>query len=231
MFDSLTGALNKAFAAFQGRKRLTEANIEEGLRQVRAALLEADVHFKVARRFINQVKERSLGEELIRSVEPGQQFIKLFHDELTGLMGPKEPPIPFASDGFTILMVAGLQGSGKTTTCAKLGLHLRKEHKKRPMLVAADLQRPAAVDQLVTLGKQLGLETYTEPTTARPPEVAQRGVQAARDTGCDIAIIDTAGRLHLDEELMVELAQVQKRARPHGVYLVCDAMTGQDAVK
>ncbi len=231
MFESLTQALGKAFTVFQGQKKLTEKNMEEGLRAVRAALLEADVHFKVARTFIQRVKERALGEEVLKSVQPGQQFIKIFHDELTALMGPEEPPVTFSPSGFTVYLLAGLQGSGKTTTCAKLALFLRKRYKKNPILVAADLQRPAAVDQLAALGKQLDVPVYTEPTTARPPELCKRAVAQARLTGHDVAILDTAGRLHVDEELMAELEEIHAQVQPHAVYLVSDAMTGQDAVQ
>ncbi len=231
MFESLTQALGKAFTVFQGQKKLTEKNIEEGLRAVRAALLEADVHFKVARSFIKKVQERALGEEVLKSVEPGQQFIKIFHDELAALMGPEEPPVTFSPSGFTVYLLAGLQGSGKTTTAAKLALYLRKKHKKKPLLVAADLQRPAAVDQLVTLGRQLDVPVYTEPTTARPPDLCRRALEQARKAGHDTVLIDTAGRLHVDEDLMRELEEIHAAVKPHAVYLVSDAMTGQDAVQ
>jgi signal recognition particle subunit SRP54 len=230
MFDSLAGALQKAYRAVVGQKVLTEANVEEAVRAVRQALLEADVNFKVAKEFIADVKRRALGQEVLQAVEPGQQFIKVVHDALTELLGGAKVGLPAAANGPLVLMLAGLQGSGKTTTCAKLALHLRKAEKKNPLLVAADLQRPAAVDQLVTLGKQLGIPVHAEGAGARPSEVCARGVAQALRGLHDVVILDTAGRLHVDDALMRELAEVHERCRPHGVLLVCDAMLGQDAV-
>jgi len=230
MFDSLANALGKAYRAIVGQKVLTEANVDEGIRAVRQALLEADVNFQVAKEFVADVRARVLGQQVIGSVEPGQQFVKCFHDALTELLGGQATGLPVADNGPLVLMMCGLQGSGKTTTCAKLALWLRKQKKKNPLLVAADLQRPAAVDQLQSLGKQLGLAVHAEPTTARPPEVCRRGIDFARAHGHDVVILDTAGRLHVDEPLMVELQEVQRKCTPHGVLLVCDAMLGQDAV-
>jgi signal recognition particle subunit SRP54 len=231
MFDSLSGALSKAYRGLVGKKILTEANVEEGIRAVRQALLEADVHFKVAKDFIKDVKERALGQDVIKAVDPGQQFIKVFHDALTDLLGGEATGLPVADRGPLILMMAGLQGSGKTTTCAKLALWLRKRKKKNPLLVAADLQRPAAVEQLATLGKQLGIPVHAEGTSGRPPEVCKRGIEAAQRGMHDVVILDTAGRLHIDDQLMRELEEIQSRCKPHGVLLVCDAMLGQDAVQ
>ncbi|PIE24081.1 MAG: signal recognition particle protein [Planctomycetota bacterium] len=230
MFDSLTGALNKAFDLFRGEKKLTEENVAAGLKLVRKALLEADVHFKVAKGFVARVKERAIGQELIDKVEPAQQFIKLCSDELSQMMGPESATIPIPSNGPAIVMMAGLQGSGKTTTCAKLAHYYRKRKKKKPLLVAADLQRPAAVDQLETLGKQLGIDVYSEGAKGKPPELCRRGVEHATKMGHDFVILDTAGRLHIDEKLMQELEDIVGRAKPSSVVLVCDAMTGQDAV-
>ena len=230
MFDALAGAMSKAYRAIVGQKVLTEANVEEGIRAVRQALLEADVHFKVAKDFVKDVKERALGQKVLQSVDAGQQFIKVFHDALADLLGGEKAALPIASNGPLILMMAGLQGSGKTTTCAKLALHLRKHRKKNPLLVAADLQRPAAVDQLVTLGKQLGIPVHAEGPGVRPPDVCQRGIEAARRGMHDVVILDTAGRLHVDDALMRELEEIHKRCKPHAVLLVCDAMLGQDAV-
>lgn len=227
MFDSLSSALSRAFEKFRGPRQLTEENIEEGLRVVRQALLEADVQFQVARDFIQKVKARALGEELIKSVRPSEQIVKIFQDELTGLMGP-EARLEMAKQAPTIVLVAGLQGSGKTTTCAKLALFFNKK-KFRPLLVAADLQRPAAVEQLRQLGKQLNLPVYSEEK-GRASGVCQRGVEEAKRQGCDLVILDTAGRLHVDDALMSELAEVKTRVQPHHVVFVCDAMTGQDAV-
>jgi len=230
MFDSLANALGKAYRSIVGQKVLTEANVDEGIRAVRQALLEADVNFQVAKEFVADVRQRVLGQKVIESVDPGQQFVKCFHDALTELLGGQATGLPVASNGPLVLMMCGLQGSGKTTTCAKLALWLRKQKKKNPLLVAADLQRPAAVEQLQSLGKQLGIAVHAEPTTARPPEVCRRGIDFARSHGHDVVILDTAGRLHIDEPLMQELQEVQRRCTPHGVLLVADAMLGQDAV-
>ncbi|MCA8970997.1 MAG: signal recognition particle receptor subunit alpha, partial [Planctomycetes bacterium] len=208
MFDNLTSAFGKALEKLRGQKKLTEENIQEGLKAVRQALLEADVHFKVAKDFVARVREKAVGLDLIHKVDPGHQFIKLFQDELTDLMGPESVPLPHASSGPTIVMMAGLQGSGKTTTCAKLAQFLRKRKKKRPLLVAADLQRPAAVDQLQALGKQLGIDVYAEGTDKRPPEVCKRGIEHAKKIGHDFVILDPAGRLHIDDDLMRELEQI-----------------------
>jgi len=230
MFDTLTGALSKAYRSIAGQKVLTDANIEEGIRSVRQALLEADVNYQVAKDFVRDVKERAMGQEVLKAVQPGQQFVKVFHDALTDLLGGEPTPLPVASNGPLILMMAGLQGAGKTTTCAKLALHLKQRKKKNPLLVAADLQRPAAVDQLQTLGKQLGIAVHAEAPGARPPEVCQRGLEVARRNMHDVVILDTAGRLHIDEELMTELAEIHALCEPHATLLVCDAMLGQDAV-
>ncbi len=230
MFDSLAQALGKAYCAIVGQKVLTEANVDEGIRAVRQALLEADVNFQVAKEFVADVRQRVLGEQVIGSVEPGQQFVKCFHDALTELLGGQATGLPVADQGPLVLMMCGLQGSGKTTTCAKLALWLRKQKKKNPLLVAADLQRPAAVEQLQSLGKQLGIAVHAEPTTARPPEVCRRGIEFAKAHGHDVVILDTAGRLHIDEPLMREVQEVNTVCKPHGVLLVCDAMLGQDAV-
>ncbi|MHC4077900.1 MAG: signal recognition particle protein, partial [Planctomycetota bacterium] len=230
MFDSLTGALQGAYQALVGKKTLSEDNIDEGIRAVRQALLEADVNFKVAKGLIKDVRERAIGAEIIKSVNPGDQFVKIFHDALTALLGGEATPLPRADTVPLVLMMAGLQGSGKTTTCAKLALWLRRQKKRKPMLVAADLQRPAAVEQLVTLGKQLDIPVHAEGTDGRPPEVCRRGIEAARQKFCDVVILDTAGRLHVDDALMRELQDIHDRCKPHGVLLVCDAMLGQDAV-
>ncbi|MBL8729218.1 MAG: signal recognition particle protein [Planctomycetes bacterium] len=230
MFDSLANALGKAYRAIAGQKVLTEANVDEGIRAVRQALLEADVNFQVAKEFVADVRQRVLGQKVLESVEPGQQFVKCFHDALTDLLGGQATGLPVASQPPLVLMMCGLQGSGKTTTTAKLALWLRKHKKKNPLLVAADLQRPAAVEQLQSLGKQLGIAVHAEGTAARPPEVCKRGIEFAKSRGHDVVILDTAGRLHIDEPLMRELQDVHASCKPHGVLLVCDAMLGQDAV-
>lgn len=230
MFDSLATALGKAYRSIVGQKTLTESNVEEGIRAVRQALLEADVNFQVAKEFVADVRERVIGQKVIESVDPGQQFVKCFHDALTELLGGQAVGLPVASNGPLVLMMCGLQGSGKTTTCAKLALWLRKQKKKNPLLVAADLQRPAAVDQLQSLGKQLGIAVYAEPSSKRPPQVCAAGVEFAKSRGHDVVILDTAGRLHIDEPLMREVQEVHDVTQPHGVLLVSDAMLGQDAV-
>jgi len=230
MFDSLANALGKAYRAIVGQKTLTEANVDDGIRAVRQALLEADVNFQVAKEFTADVRQRVLGQKVIESVDPGQQFVKCFHDALTELLGGQAVGLPVAPQSPLILMMCGLQGSGKTTTCAKLALWLRKNKKKNPLLVAADLQRPAAVDQLQSLGKQLGIAVHAEGTTGRPPEVCRRGIEYGKAHGHDVVILDTAGRLHIDEPLMREVQEIHTVCKPHGTLLVCDAMLGQDAV-
>ncbi len=227
MFDSISQSLQSVFARLGKGGRLTEKNIQEGLREIRQALLEADVNFKVAKDLIASVTERAVGEKVIESIRPAQQIVKIFHDVLTEAMAGSGP-LPFAAHPPTVVMLAGLQGSGKTTTAGKLAYLLRRKG-RNPMLVAADLQRPGAVDQLKILGEKVGVPVY-HPPRLTPPEVCQSAVPQARASGRDVVILDTAGRLHIDEPLMAELAEVKKRAAPHQVYFVCDAMTGQDAV-
>jgi len=229
MFDSLTEALTGVFRKLAGRGRLTERNIEEGLQEVRRALLAADVHFRIVRDFIERVKAKAVGEEVLRSVRPADQFVFIVHKELEALMGPVDSSVPAASPGPTVLMLAGLQGSGKTTTAAKLGRYLQKKGRK-PLLVAGDMIRPAAVEQLKTLGAQNGLPVYAE-ATGRPVKICERGVAKAAEQGCDTVILDTQGRLHIDREMMDELKEIKEKIRPHQIYLVVDAMTGQDAVR
>src|SRR5947209_946311 len=228
MFDDLQKRLTGAFGKFRARGLLTEANIKEGLREVRTALLEADVNYNVVQEFMQRVGERSVGTELIRSVRPEQQIVKIVHDELVELMGPVDPSVRFEKTGLTILMLCGLQGSGKTTTCGKLA-RLLASHGRKPLLVAADLQRPAAVEQLKVIGTQLGVPVYSE-ADSNPVKICQDAVVEANRQGRDTIILDTAGRPHVDDELMAELAQIEKKVKPHQVYFVCDALTGQDAV-
>ncbi|MBI3819927.1 MAG: signal recognition particle protein [Planctomycetes bacterium] len=228
MFESLTQSLSKAFRAITKNDRLTEANVEEGLRLVRQALLEADVNFSVARQLCQTVRDRSIGEKVLESVTPAQQFIGIFNQELTKLLGAQTATLGFASNPPTVWLMAGLQGSGKTTTCAKLAMWARKQGKK-PLLAALDIQRPAAIEQLITLGKQLEIPVYHE-TGGRPSGIGERAVKEAEKKFYDVVILDTAGRLHVDEALMLEVAEVQARTKPHAVILVVDAMTGQDAV-
>lgn len=229
MFESLTEGMSSAFRKLVGTAKLNEENIDEGLRDVRKALLEADVNLTVVKSFIQTVKEKAVGEDVIKGVRPGQQIVKIVHDELVALMGPVDHSLkPSEDKGPTVVMMAGLQGAGKTTTCAKLALYLKKKRHKNPLLVAADLQRPAAVDQLKILGEQIGVPVYTEKTN--PVRVCQNGIAEAKKAGHDLVILDTAGRLHVDAELMNELEQIVKKCKPTNIFLVCDSMTGQDAV-
>ena len=228
MFETITENLGAVFDKFRLRGKLTESSIREGMREVRVALLEADVNYRVVKEFVDDVTEEAIGERVLRSVQPSQQIVKIVHDKLVELMGPADPEIPFQSEGPTIIMLAGLQGSGKTTTCAKLAKFLT-EKGKSPMLVAADVQRPAAVEQLKVLGKSVGVPVFHEPDTLGP-QICRHAVASAGKEDCDVVILDTAGRLHIDEEMMAELEEACKLVKPHQIYLVCDAMTGQDAV-
>jgi len=228
MFESLTEKFNNVFRSLSGRGRITEANISDAMRDVRKALLEADVNYNVVKTFCKDVTQAALGAEVIKSLHPGQVMIKIVSDELTKLMGPVDTRIYFVSPGPTIIMLAGLQGGGKTTTAAKLAKYLVANGKK-PLLVADDLQRPAAIEQLVILGQQLGIDVYSEESK-NPVKVAQNSVRHAKENAHDVVVLDTAGRLHIDEDMMSEIADVAKAVTPHQIYLVCDAMTGQDAV-
>jgi len=228
MFENLTKRLGDAIRGISGRGRISEGNVRDALRDVRTALLEADVNLKVAREFIDTVHKKAVGLKVLSSLQPGQVMIKVIHDELAAMMGPVDHGIPRSEFGPTVIMLAGLQGSGKTTTAAKLARFLMANGRK-PMMVAADLQRPAAVTQLQVLGEQVGVPVYAEESKD-PVGVAQRALPAAQQAECDTIVLDTAGRLHVDNELMAELERVAKAVRPHQIYLVCDAMTGQDAV-
>jgi signal recognition particle subunit SRP54 len=229
VFDTLSGRLQGALGDLRKRGRLDEEAISRAMREVRLALLEADVNFEVVKDFVAKVRERALGQDVLKSVTPGQQVVKIVHDELTELMGSGDSRLAFAQRPPTVVLLAGLQGSGKTTAAAKLGLLLRKEGRK-PGLVAADLQRPAAVDQLEQLGRELQIPVFSEER-ADPVAAATKGLERAREQGLDTVIVDTAGRLHVDEELMDELVAVRDATRPTNVLLVLDAMTGQDAVR
>jgi signal recognition particle subunit SRP54 len=229
MFESLSDRLQGLFQRLGNRGRLTEKDIDEAMREVRRALIEADVNLTVVKEFVATVKERSLGVEVLRSLSPGQQVIKIVHEELIRLLGEEQVPLVRASQPPTVIMLVGLQGSGKTTHAAKLGLQLRKQG-QQPLLVAADIYRPAAVTQLQTLGKQLNLPVYDEGTSAQPPQIVERALRVARDKGNATVIIDTAGRLQINEQLMQELEDVKAVARPQEILLVADAMTGQEAV-
>jgi signal recognition particle subunit SRP54 len=226
VFDALSDRLQAALGEVRGRGKLDEETISRAMREVRLALLEADVNFQVVKDFVARVRARALGEDVARSLTPGQQVVKIVHEELTALMGSGDSKLAFAGKPPTVILLAGLQGSGKTTAAAKLALMLRKE-RHSPALVAADLQRPAAVDQLEQLGRQIQIPVFTGPD---PVQAVTEGIEQARAQGRDVVILDTAGRLHIDEPLMEELAAVGKAARPTNVLLVLDAMTGQEAV-
>jgi signal recognition particle subunit SRP54 len=228
MFEGIQRNLSDALKKLRGRGRLTEANIREGMREVRRALLEADVNFNVVNDFIQRVTERSVGQEVLARLDPSEQIVRIVYDELVKLMGPVDHRIPFAKDRPTVLMLCGLQGSGKTTTAGKLALTL-KEGGRKPLLVAADLQRPAAVEQLKVLGEQIGVPVYSE-VPGNPVVVCRNAIDHAKKHLLDTVILDTAGRLHVDEMPMDELRQIDKVGKPDQVFLVCDAMTGQDAV-
>jgi signal recognition particle subunit SRP54 len=229
MFEGIQKSLSEALKKLRGRGRLSEANIREGLREVRRALLEGDVNFNVVNTFIERVTEQAVGQEVLARIDPSEQIVQIVYQELVRLMGPVEHRIPFAKDRPTVLMLCGLQGSGKTTTAGKLALKLQKDLNRKPLLVAADLQRPAAVDQLKVLGEQIQLPVYSE-TGSDPVSVCRNALGYAKQHLLDTVILDTAGRLHVDEMPMDELRQIDKICKPDQVFLVCDAMTGQDAV-
>jgi signal recognition particle subunit SRP54 len=229
MFDSLSSRLQGIFAKLKGRGKLNEQQVNEAMREVRLALLEADVNYKVVKDFVARVKERAVGKEVLESQTPAQQVIKIVNEELTNLMGAARSELAFASTPPTIVMLVGLQGSGKTTSTAKLG-HYFKGKNKDPFLVAADVYRPAAIDQLKALGEEANIPVFSMGTDISPVTIAVEGVKEGRSKGCDVIIIDTAGRLHIDEKMMTELQEVKRAVRPHQVLLVVDAMTGQDAV-
>ena len=228
MFESLQDGLTSAIKTLRGRGKLTESNMRDGLKLVQHALLEADVSLPVVKDFMGRVTEQAVGERVLKSLDPGQQVIGIVHQELIELMGPVDHSLHLRGQ-LTVLMLCGLQGSGKTTTCGKLGRMLDKRGRK-PMLVAADLQRPAAIEQLGIIGGQLGLPVHTETAAKDPVAVCLNAVKQAKQSDADVLILDTAGRLHVDRELMAELTRIDNRVGPEQVYLVVDAMTGQDAV-
>ena len=230
MFDTLADRLQSALGDVRSRGALTEEDVSKAMRQVRLALLEADVNFKVVKQFTSAVKERATGSDVLESLNPGQQVVKIVADELTQLMGGAGRDLVFAKPGPTVILMAGLQGSGKTTACGKLARFLAEERKLDVALAACDLQRPAAVDQLVTVGERAGATVYEQGTGRDPVDVAEWALGQAKADRRDVLIVDTAGRLHVDAEMMDQLAQIKKRTKPHDVLLVVDAMTGQDAV-
>ena len=228
MFESLGDRLQNAVDKIKGYGKISEENISEVVREIRLALLEADVNYIVVKEFISNVKEKALGEEVAKSLKPGEQFVKILKDELVNLLGEEKKEL-YTGGNPSILMMAGLQGSGKTTTAGKLSLLLRKKKGKKPLLVACDVYRPAAIDQLKQLGKELNIPVYDEGA-GNPVEIAKNGVKYAKENGFNYVIIDTAGRLHIDEELMNELKNINSEVKPNEILLVIDSMTGQDAV-
>jgi signal recognition particle subunit SRP54 len=228
MFESLQEGLSAALKTLRGKGKLSESNMREGLALVEKALLEADVSYSVVKDFIARVGEEALGEKVLGSLDPSQQVVGIVHQQLIDLMGPVDHSLHL-QPGVTVLMLCGLQGSGKTTTCGKLG-RLINERGRKPLLVAADLQRPAAIEQLHIIGEQLGLAVYSEPGAKDPVAVCQNALKHAKTVGADVVLLDTAGRLHVDAELMEQLKQIDRRVQPQQVYLVVDGMTGQDAV-
>ena len=228
-FEGLTEKLNAAFKRLRGKGRLTENDVREAMREVRLALLEADVSYKVVKDFVASVTERAVGSDVLDSLTPAQQVVKIVNEELTGLMGGANAKITMANNGPTVVMMVGLQGAGKTTTTAKLGGLMRRQYQKRPLLAACDVYRPAAIEQLTVVGGQMDLPVFEEGQ-GDPVKIAQNAIRHARDHGSDMVFLDTAGRLHVDENLMDELKRMKAAVHPNEILLVVDAMTGQDAV-
>lgn len=228
MFENLSDRLQDVVHKIKGYGKITEENISEMMREIRLSLLEADVNYKVVKEFTNNVKEKALGEEVNKSLNPGELFVKIVKDELTELLGGENTPLNIGGNPATLMLV-GLQGSGKTTTIGKLANYLRKNNKKKPLLVACDVYRPAAIDQLKQIGKELNIEVYSEGK-GNPVEISKNGIKYAKDNGYDYVLIDTAGRLQIDESLMDELDNIQKKVNPDETILVIDSMMGQDAI-
>ncbi|ALC91006.1 signal recognition particle [Bacillus sp. FJAT-18017] len=229
-FEGLADRLQNTMQRIRGKGKVNEADVKEMMREVRLALLEADVNFKVVKEFVKKVSERAVGQEVMKSLTPGQQVIKVVKEELTNLMGGEQSKIAVSSRPPTIIMMVGLQGAGKTTTTGKLALLLRKKYNRKPLLVAADIYRPAAIKQLETLGKQLDMPVFSLGDQVSPVEIARQAIAKAKEDHHDYVLIDTAGRLHVDEALMDELKDIKELTKPNEIFLVVDAMTGQDAV-
>lgn len=229
-FESLSERLQMSFRRLTGRGRVNENDINEMMKEVRVSLLEADVNYKVVKSFINDVKEKALGERVMKSLTPGDQVLKIVNEELTRLMGDEATPINLKPNGTSVVLMAGLQGSGKTTHVGKLAQYLRKNNNLRPLLVAADVYRPAAVNQLVTIGKQLGIEVFEMGTTTKPQVIVKKALEYAKSKNYNLVMIDTAGRLHVDEALMQELVDIKEIAKPDEILLTIDSMIGQEAV-
>ncbi|HLQ71239.1 MAG TPA: signal recognition particle protein [Bacillota bacterium] len=229
-FEGLADRLQQTIKKIRGKGKVSEQDVKEMTREVRLALLEADVNFKVVKDFVKRIKERAIGQEVMESLTPGQQVIKVVQEELTSLMGEEQSKIAVNSRPPTVVLMAGLQGAGKTTFTGKLANHLRKNHNRKPLLVACDVYRPAAIDQLKTLGKQLDMPVFAMGTEADPVDIATKAIEKAKEEHLDYVIVDTAGRLHIDDSLMDELTSIRNAVQPDETFLVVDAMTGQDAV-
>lgn len=229
MFENLSDRLERSFKLLKGQGKITEINVAETLKDVRKALLDADVNFKIAKSFTDIVKEKALGQDVLNSLKPNQLMVKIVHDELAQLMGGKAVDINLKGNP-SVILIAGLQGSGKTTFSGKLALRLKSKNGKMPLLIAGDVYRPAAIDQLKVLGEQIGVEVYTEEGSKDPVSIAKNGIKFAKQKGYDLVIVDTAGRLAVDEQMMNEIEAVKKAIDPHEILFVVDSMTGQDAV-
>jgi signal recognition particle subunit SRP54 len=229
-FDSLSERLNKAMRNVVGKGKLTDANMEDMLKEVRLALLEADVNYKIVKGFLEDIREKARGEEVLNSVEPGQQLVKIVHDQIIDLLGSEDASIQYKENGMTIIMLVGLQGTGKTTSVAKIAKIAKEKNSRKPMMIAADVIRPAAIEQLQTLGKEIDVEVFTKGVETPALKTVQEGIAYAQANGYDTVFIDTAGRLHIDEELMKELQDINAYVRPDEILLTVDAMTGQDIV-
>ncbi len=228
MFDALAERLDDAWKKLRGQDKISQSNIQDALKEVRRALIEADVNLQVVKAFIREIEKNALGTEVISGVNPSQQFIKVVYDELVNVMGESNVPLAQAESNPTVILMAGLQGTGKTTATAKLALYLQKQDRSC-LMVATDVYRPAAIDQLVTLGQQINIPVFELGSDVNPVDIARQGVEKARELGVDTVIIDTAGRLQIDEDMMAELAEIKKTVKPHDTLLVVDAMTGQEA--
>ena len=229
MFDNLTDRLEQSFKILKGQGSITEINVAETLKEVRRALLDADVNFKIAKNFTDSVKQKALGQKILTAVQPGQMMVKIVHDELAGLMGGSNVDINIKGNP-AIILIAGLQGSGKTTFSGKLASHLKSKRGKNPILIAGDVYRPAAINQLQVLGEQIGIPVFTQEGNMDPVKIAKEGIKEAKQKGNDLVIIDTAGRLAVDEQMMNEIASIKKNVNPSEILFVVDSMTGQDAV-
>ncbi|MBQ2471723.1 MAG: signal recognition particle receptor subunit alpha, partial [Acholeplasmatales bacterium] len=229
-FDSLSSRLQMGLRRLTGKGKLDEKDIDDMLREVRLSLLEADVNYKVVKKFLAEIKEKALGEDILKGLNPGQQVVKVVRDELKKTLGDEAVDLNIKEHGTTVVMAVGLQGAGKTTAVGKMALFYRKKLKKKPMLIAADIYRPAAVDQLVTLGRSINVPVFEMGTKVSAEKIVTEGLKKAREEGCDLVFIDTAGRLQINEELMQELKNVKEIASPDEILLTVDAMAGQDAV-